>query len=73
MEQEINSCRMNKAGEWICPSNPRGMNDDIVPTALPEQEPAAFCVNYNRTSHVASECIMPANAATEEQVKALVG
>ena len=26
---------MNTAGYWICPSNPRWMNNDIVPAALP--------------------------------------
>ena len=61
---------MNTAGDWIFPSNPRGMNDDIGSAALPEQGTAAFCVNCGRTSHVASECMVPENEATEKHVKA---
>ena len=38
VQQAVNSCRMNTAGEWICPSNPQGMNNDVVPAALPEKE-----------------------------------
>ena len=68
--QAVNSCRTNLAGEWVCPSNPRGMNDDVMPATLPEQGTSAFCVNCGHTGHVASDCMMPDNVATEEQVKA---
>ena len=37
IQQVVNSCRTNMTGEWVCPSNPRGMNDNITPAALPEQ------------------------------------
>ena len=70
MQQIVNSCRTNMAGEWVCPSNPRGMNDDLVPASLPEQGTSAFCINCGRSGHVASDCMMPDNVATEEQVKA---
>ena len=69
MQQIVNSCRTNVAGEWTCPSNPRGMNDDLVPASLPEQSTSAFCVNCGRSGHVASDCMIPDNAATEEQVR----
>ena len=61
---------MNIAGEWVCPSNPRGMNDDMLPAALPEQGTTAFCVNCGRTGHVTSECMLSDKAATVEQLKA---
>ena len=70
VQQAVNSCRTNLAGEWVCPSNPRGMNDDVMPATLPEQGTSAFCVNCGHTGHVASDCMMPDNVATEEQVKA---
>ena len=54
----------------MCPSNPRGMNDDVMPATLPEQGTSAFCVNCGHTGHVASDCMIPDNVATEEQVKA---
>ena len=69
-QQAISLCRINTESEWICPSNLRGMNDDDVPAALPGHGTAAFCVNCGRTGHVASECMVPKNATTEEQVKA---
>ena len=69
VQQAFNSCRMNIAGEWVCPSHPRGMNDDIVPAALAEQGRTAFCINCGHTGHLASECMVPEKAATEEQVK----
>ena len=37
VQQLVNSCRTNPAGEWTCPSNPHGMNNDVVPAALPAQ------------------------------------
>ena len=70
IQQIVNSCRTNTAGEWVCPSNPRGMNDDLMPATLPEQGTSAFCVNCGRVGHVASDCITPHSVATEEQVKA---
>ena len=70
VQQVVNACRMNMAGEWVCPSNPRGMNDNMMPAALPEQGITSFCSNRGRTGHVASDCIMPENAATEEKVQA---
>ena len=70
VQQVVNSCRTNQAGEWVCPSNPRGMNNDVMPATLPEQGTSAFCVNCGHTGHVASDCMMPDNVATEEQVKA---
>ena len=66
VQQAVNSCRTSVAGEWTCPSNPRGMNNDIVPVALPEEAITAFCINFGRTGHMASECMVPENAATEE-------
>ena len=71
VQQVINSCRMNMAGEWVCPSNPRGMNDNMMPAALPEQGTTSFCVNCGHTGHVASDCMLPENAETEEQVQAV--
>ena len=70
VQQIVNSCRKNTAGEWMCPSNPRGMNDDLMPATLPEQGTSAFCVNCGHVGHVASDCMTPHNVATEEQVKA---
>ena len=70
VQQIVNSCRTNTAGEWVCPSNPRGMNDDLMPATLPEQGTSAFCVNCGHVGHVASDCMTPHNVATEEQVKA---
>ena len=70
VQQIVNSCRKNTAGEWMCPSNPRGMNDDLMPATLPEQGTSAFCVNCSHVGHVASDCMTPHNVATEEQVKA---
>ena len=70
VQQIVNSCRKNTAGEWMCPSNPRGMNDDLMPATLPEQGTSAFCVNCGHVGHVASACMTPHNVATEEQVKA---
>ena len=70
VQQIVNSCRKNRAGEWMCPSNPRGMNDDLMPATLPEQGTSAFCVNCGHVGHVASDCMTPHNVATEEQVKA---
>ena len=70
MQQLVNSCRTNIAGEWTCPSNPRGINNDILPAALPERSTAAFCVNCGRTGHVASYCMAPENVATEDQMRA---
>ena len=70
VEQIVNSCRTNTAGEWVCPSIPRGMNDDLMPATLPEQGTSAFCVNCGHVGHVASDCMTPHNVATEEQVKA---
>ena len=54
----------------MCPSNLRGMNDDLTPATLPEQGTSAFCVNCGHVGHVASDCMTPHNVATEEQVKA---
>ena len=30
VQQAVSSCPTNIAGEWVCPSNPRGMNDDLL-------------------------------------------
>ena len=49
VQQAVNSCRTKIAGEWVCPSNPQGMNNDVVPAALPEQGKTTFCVNCVRT------------------------
>ena len=46
------------------------MNNDVVPAALPAQGPPTLRVNCDCTGHTASECMVPGNAATEEQVKA---
>ena len=70
VQQVINSCRMNVVEEWVCPSIPRGMNGNMIPAALPEQGTTSLCVNCGRTGHVASDCMIPENAATEEQVRA---
>ena len=64
------SCRTNPAGEWSCPSNSQGMNNDVVPAALPAQAPPTLRVTFDCTGNTASECMVPGNAATEEQVKA---
>ena len=68
--QLVTSCRTNPAGEWSCPSNSQGMNNDIVPAALPAQAPPTLRVTFDCTGNTASECMVPGNAATEEQVKA---
>ena len=70
VQQLVNSCRMISAGEWTCPSEPHGMNNDVLPEALPAQGPPTLRVNCDCTGHTASECMVPENAATEEQVKA---
>ena len=70
VQQLVNSCRTNPAGEWTFPSNPHGMNNDVVPAALAAQGPPTIRVNCDCTGHTASECMVPENAATEEQVKA---
>ena len=70
VQQVVNSCRTNMNGEWMCPSNPRGMNDNMTPAALPEQGTTPFCINWGRGGHVASDCMVPENAVTEEQVPA---
>ena len=70
MQQLIHSCRTNPAGEWICPSNPHGVNNDIVLAALPVHGMVTFCINCGRTGHAASEYLVPENVTTEEQVKA---
>ena len=70
VQQVVNSCRTNMTGEWVCPSNPRGMNDNMTPAALPEQGTTPFCINCGRAGHVASDCMVPENAVTEEQVQA---
>ena len=57
-------------GEWVCPSNPRGMKDNMTPAALPEQGTTSFCINCGRAGHVASDCMVSENAVTEEQVQA---
>ena len=69
-QQVVNSCRTNMTGEWVCPSNPRGMNDNMTPAALPEQGTTPFCINCGRAGHVESDCMVPENAVTEEQVQA---
>ena len=68
--QLVTSCRTNPAGEWSCPSNSQGMNNDVVPAALPAQAPPTLRVTFDCTGNTASECMVPGNAATEEQVKA---
>ena len=68
--QLITSCRTNPAGEWSCPSNSQGMNNDVVPAALPAQAPPTLRVTFDCTGNTASECMVPGNATTEEQVKA---
>ena len=68
--QLITSCRTNPAGEWSCPSNSQGMNNDVVPAALPAQAPPTLRVTFDCTGNTASECMVPESAATEEQVKA---
>ena len=70
VQQVVNSCGLNMTGEWVCPSNPRGMNDNMTPAALPEQGTTPFCINCGRAGHVASDCIVHENAVTEEQVQA---
>ena len=70
VQQVVNSCRTNMTGEWVCPSNPRGMNDNMTPAALPEQVTTPFCINCGRAGHVASDCMVPEKAVTEEQVQA---
>ena len=55
---------------WVCTSNPRVMNDNMTPAALPEQGTTPFCINCGRAGHVASDCMVPENAVTEEQVQA---
>ena len=69
VQQLVNSCQTNPTGEWTCPSNPYGMNNDVVPAALTAQGPPTLRVNCDCTGHTASECMVPENAATEEQVK----
>ena len=68
--QLVTSCRTNPAGEWSCPSNSQGMNNDVVPAALSAQAPPTLRVTFDCTGNTASECMVPGNAATEEQVKA---
>ena len=68
--QLVTSCRTNPAGEWSCPSNSQGMNNDVVPAALPAQAPPTLRVTFDCTGNTASECMVPGSAATEEQVKA---
>ena len=70
MPQLVISCRTNPAGEWSCPSNSQGINNDVVPAALPAQAPPTLRVTFDCTGNTASECMVPGNAATEEQVKA---
>ena len=70
VQQVVNSCRTNMTGEWVCPSNPRGMNDNMTPAALPEHGTTPFCINCGRAGHVASDCMVSENAVTEEQVQA---
>ena len=70
MPQLVTSCRTNPAGEWSCPSNSQGINNDVVPAALPAQAPPTLRVTFDCTGNTASECMVPGNAATEEQVKA---
>ena len=68
--QLVTSCRTNPAGEWSCPSNSQGMNNDVVPATLPAQAPPTLRVTFDCTGNTASKCMVPGNAATEEQVKA---
>ena len=70
MPQLVTSCRTNPAGEWSCPSNSQGINNDVVPAALPAQAPPTLRVTFDCTGNTASDCMVPGNAATEEQVKA---
>ena len=70
VSQLVTSCRTNPAGEWSCPSNSQGMNNDVVPAALPAQAPPTLRVTFDCMGNTASECMVPGNAATEEQVKA---
>ena len=70
VQQLVTSCRTNPAGEWSYPSNSQGMNNDVVPAALPAQAPPTLRVTFDCTGNTASECMVPGNAATEEQVKA---
>ena len=70
VQQLVNSCRTNSAGEWTCPSNPHGMNNDVVPAALPARGLPTLRVNCDCTGHTASECMVPENVATEGQVEA---
>ena len=70
VQQLVTSCRTNPACEWSCPSNSQGMNNDVVPAALPAQAPPTLRVTFDCTGNTASECMVPGNAATEEQVKA---
>ena len=70
MSQLVTSCRTNPAGEWSCPSNSQGINNDVVPAALPAQAPPTLRVTFDCTGNTASDCMVPGNAATEEQVKA---
>ena len=70
MPQLVTSCRTNPAGEWSCPSNSQGINNDVVPAALPAQAPPTLRVTFDCTGNTASECMVPESAATEEQVKA---
>ena len=68
--QLVTSCRTNPADEWSCPSNSQGMNNDVVPAALSAQAPPTLRVTFDCTGNTACECMVPGNAATEEQVKA---
>ena len=70
MPQLVTSCRTNPAGEWSCPSNSQGINNDVVPAALPAQAPPTLRVTFDCTGNTASDCMVPGKAATEEQVKA---
>ena len=70
VQQAVNSCRLNTAGEWICTSNPQDMNNDVVPVVLQEHGTTIFCVNCARTGHTASECVVPEKSVTGERVKA---
>ena len=70
MPQLVTSCRTNPACEWTSPSNPHGMNNDVVPAAPSAQGPPTLRVNFDCTGNTASECMVPESAATEEQVKA---
>ena len=70
MPQLVTSCRTNPAGEWSCPSNSQGIKNDVVPAALPAQAPPTLRVTFDCTGNTASDCMVPGNAATEEQVKA---